>query len=335
MPSIAIMTAHAGFPWLRQIAGGSDSIGRWRFTIDRIDPDCAGLVVYDDPGSIFACRLPPQRRMLITAEPPGIKTYREGFCDQFGIIRGPVGHPGAGRVYVPTQPALNWFYGVGFRGMIANETFDHLLAMPPPEKIAAISVVLSKKSQLPKHRARLRFVEAAKARLGERLQIFGRGFREIDDKAEAIRPYAYHLVLENNDLAHFWTEKTADCYLGWALPLFSGCANLDAYFPAESFIRLDIARPEKAITVMERVLAEAPYGARLAAIAEARARLLQEYNLFPILARWAEEAGLAGSFVPVEAIIRPNAEFAPFASLRAFAKTTRRRLRSALRAKSR
>jgi hypothetical protein len=332
MPSIAIMTAHARFPWLRQIAGAADSIGHWRFTIDRIDDDCSFLVVYDDPASAFETTIPRARRMLITSEPPGIKPYREDYFGQFGTIYGPVG---AGANWIRTQAALPWFYGVGFEpgGLVANETFDSLHSLEPPAKEAAISVVLSRKSQLPKHRSRLAFVEAASRRLGEQFQVFGRGFRDIRDKAEAIRPYAYHLVLENNDIGHFWTEKTADAYLGWSLPIFSGCANLADYFPDNSFIPLDISRTDAAIGALERILDEAPYPSRLPAIREARTRLLERYNLFSILAARAESDGYVSGFPPERAMIRPNSDFAPFSGLNALARRAGKSLQAALRPK--
>lgn len=332
MPSIAIMTAHARFPWLRQIAGGADAIGPWRFTIDQIDSDCAFLVVYDDPAAAFETTIPYERRMLITSEPPGIKPYREEYLAQFGTVYGPVG---AGRNWIRTQAALPWFYGVGFEagGLAANETFDSLLSLEPPAKQAAISVVLSRKSQLPKHRSRMAFVETAQRRLGDRFQVFGRGFRDIRDKAEAIRPYAYHLVLENNDIGHFWTEKTADSYLGWALPIFSGCTNLGDYFPRDSFIPLDISRIDAAISALERILEEAPYASRLPALREARIRLLEQYNLFPILAARAGSEGYASGFAPARGMIRPNSDFAPFAGLNALVRRAGRSVQSALRPK--
>lgn len=332
MPSIAIMTAHARFPWLRQIAGGGNAIGPWRFTIDQIEPDCAFLVVYDDPAAEFETILPRERRMLITSEPPGIKPYREGYLAQFGTIYGPVG---AGDHWIRTQAALPWFYGVGFEpgGLVANETLDSLISLEPPAKQAAISVVLSRKSQLPKHKARLAFVDAAKTRLGDRFHVFGRGFSEIRDKSEAIRPFAYHLVLENNDIGHFWTEKTADAYLGWALPIFSGCAELGEYFPADAFIPIDISRVETAIAQLERILDDAPYASRLPAIADARMRLMQRYNLFPILAERAENEGYGAAFAPVRDAIRPNSRFAPFSGLNALARRAGKSLQAALRPK--
>lgn len=333
MPSIAIMTSHARFPWLRQIEGGGDTIGDWRFTLDRIDADCAFLVVYDEPRQAFSTNLPPERRMVILSEPPGIKVYRKGYLDQFGMLHGPIAGAGAGARTTITHPALPWFYGVGFEpsGLVANETVDTLLAMPPPPKECAISLVISNKVQTPKHRARLAFVEHLQRQLGGRVMIFGRGFQPLRDKAEVIRPYAYHLVLENNDIDHFWTEKTADAYLGWALPVFSGCANLAAHFPEGSFVPVDIADTSRAIAIIARLLDENPYQAHLPAIAEARQRLMREHNLFPLLARMAASKGFAAPFVGTSGIIRPNTAYQPFHGVRSTFRSAGRRLKTLFR----
>ena len=83
------------------------------------------------------------------------------------------------------------------------------------------------------------------------IDLFGRGFKEIGDKADVIGPYRYHLVLENSACPHFWTEKLADAYLGYCLPIFSGCANVVDYFPPDSLVRLpDIADHSGAVTIV-------------------------------------------------------------------------------------
>lgn len=348
MPSIALLTAHAKFPWFRQIRGGGDCVGDWRFTLDEIAEDCAFLVVYDEIAAPVETTLPRARRMVILSEPPGIKTYKPGYLEQFGHIYGPeLEH--VAQKWIPvlrnnmrpnedlapspnaivTQPALPWFYGVGFtpRGLVANESVDTLLAMPPPPKQQAVSLVISKKSQLPKHRARLAFVEKLAARLGDKVKVFGRGFTEVSDKAEAILPYAYHLVLENNDIPHFWTEKTADALLGWSLPLFSGCANLGEYFPEDSFIPVAISDPSRAIAAIEQILAQAPYESRLPAISDARHRVLTRYNLFNILAEFADGLAAKGGAMRGEGtLIRPNTSFSTLTALRSTLRKTRRSL---------
>jgi hypothetical protein len=325
MASIAIITAHARFPWLRQVPGEGMPFEGFRFTIDQVEPDCVALVVYDDPGREFPTHLPTSHRMLIGSEPPGIRRYRAGYTAQFATMMGPIRPLSPGTNWLERQPALPWFYGISFTpgGLVADLDIGALRALPVPAKEPKISVVLSRKSQLPKHRARLAFVEALKAALGDRLLIYGRGFTEISDKRIAIAPYAYHLVLENNDIPHFWTEKTADALLGWALPVFSGCANLGSYFPEGSFVPMDLAQPKAAIAQITALLDAHPYPRHVPAIGAARERLMGEHNLFPFLAAWAKTLP---PFRPgARDIIRPARAFEPLAGVQDALRAARRR----------
>lgn len=311
MPSIAFFTAHRRFPWSRQLEPERPAASGWRITLDREEDDCRLVVVYDEPPAGLVTRLPRARRLVILSEPPGIKTYRAGYLEQFGLAMGPIAPDGAaGTTWLEGQPALPWFYGIGFEpgGLVANLSTEAIAAMPAPAKLAALSVVLSRKSQLPKHRARLGFVEALQKRLGKRLSVFGRGFTEISDKAEAIDPFAYHLALENNDIPHFFTEKTADALLGWALPLFSGCANIGAYLPDKAYVPLDIGQRAAALDQVERLLDEHPYHRHLPAIAEARMRLIGPLNLRNRLIEIADQA--TAPVEPGESIsLRPTSDF--------------------------
>jgi len=116
------------------------------------------------------------------------------------------------------------------------------------------------------------------------VSLLGHFYKDIDDKADGILPYAFHLVCENNDMDNFWTEKLADAYLGWALPIFSGCANIDSYFPADSFIKVNLKQPEEALKTIQTALNTPDfYQKHLPAIKVARERLLNEYNLFTVI----------------------------------------------------
>jgi len=69
------------------------------------------------------------------------------------------------------------------------------------------------------------------------------------------------------------------------LPFYVGCTNASDYFPAESFIPLDIDRPDAAIDIIRSAVADGEYEKRLPAIIEARRRVLHEHNYFALLAR--------------------------------------------------
>jgi len=278
--------------WLRQFPRREPVWGPCRFLFGRDERDYDWLVVYEDLPPKGAERLsrgaerlacPRARTLLVTTEPSAVKTYGDAYAAQFGWVltsQEPwaLHHPG--RIYA--HSALRWFYGVG-----AGHEVDHdaLAARTPPDKPRAISTVCSHKRQgHTLHRTRFDFTQRLKEALPE-LEVFGRGVRDMDDKAEALDPYRYHVAIENHVAPHHWTEKLADAFLGFCLPLYCGAPDAADDFPPESFIPIDIRDPEAAIATIRRAVRDGEYERRLPAIVEARRRVLEEHNLFAVLAR--------------------------------------------------
>lgn len=279
---------------LRRFPGSVPEWGRCRFVLDYDARDYDWLVVYDDLPSIanerfplwvedLAC--PREHTLLITAEPSTIKTYGSRFLAQFGHVltsQEPwvVRHPGA----VFSQPALLWFYGrTDERG-----AYDRMSICEPGPKTSVISTVCSSKQQRHTlHQTRYRFVQSLSELLPE-LDVFGHGVRPIHDKAEALDSYKYHIAIENHFHAHHWTEKLADPFLGLCLPFYFGCPNAEEYFPADSFVRIDVRDPESAAKRIRAAILNNEYERRLPAIREARRRVLDRYGLIPTVSALVE-----------------------------------------------
>jgi hypothetical protein len=79
------------------------------------------------------------------------------------------------------------------------------------------------------------------------VDLFGRAARPIDDKWDGLAPYHFSLAIENTVATDYWTEKVADCFLSWTCPIYNGAPNLADFFPRDSFIQIDIARPREAL----------------------------------------------------------------------------------------
>ncbi len=186
--------------------------------------------------------------------------------------------------------------------------YDDFLKMPPPAKTRDLSVICSVSSRLPGHRARRAFVEKLQARLGDRVDVFGRGVRPIPDKADAILPYRYHIALENSRLADYWTEKLSDSYLGWAFPIYWGCPNIGDYFSEDSLIQIDISKPDEAIAIIELVMDKELTPQRAAALASARSLVLERYNTFDVAMRACQSLAPRE---PREIRLRPQRAFRP------------------------
>ena len=80
-----------------------------------------------------------------------------------------------------------------------------------------------------------------------------------------------------------WTEKLADCFLSWTMPVYYGCTNLTKYFPPESFIQIDINSPDAAIQELKTKLTYEFWESAFDSIREARELVLNKYQLFPFL----------------------------------------------------
>ena len=113
---------------------------------------------------------------------------------------------------------------------------------------------------------------------------FGKGFKWIETKAEAIDDYEFHVAIENHYAPHVWTEKLADTFLGYAVPIYYGCPNIFDYFPEDSIILIDIYNIEGSIEKIKEIISTpGEYERRLPAIKEARRKVIEEYNLLSMI----------------------------------------------------
>ena len=328
MRRIAFDTVYGGYSHFRLCDPASTD--RFAPFADLSEPDW--LVVYDEPSAGLATTLPRSRRILVTTEPPGVKVYRPEFLAQFGTVVGPVTPQGFDGTVIRSHPGIPWFYGVTPEGGIDGRPLDlaDMQAMPAPDKPFELSCVVSRKRTTEEHRMRLRLVDELVRRLGPRLHLFGRGIKEITDKRSAIDPYRMHLVMENNRLPHFWTEKVADAWLGRALPLYCGAPDLDRYFPADSFIRVPFEDVGKAADVVEKAVLDEAWRTRADAVERARRILLERQTVFDVISRAVDLVAPAALDAGREATaIRSNGDFAGLlVRLRRMTRPLRRRLLS-------
>lgn len=233
----------------------------------------------------------PRNVAYVSLEPQEIRPFRPRFFDQFGrvVATDPsLRHPGLVR-----RTGMGWWVGIGVdydevhrRDPGVRLTYDDLVRMPVPSKARRVSVVTSTARRFPGHVARDRLLaEILSHPIARHIDIHGGGRNPVRDKWDAIAPARYHLALENCSMPDYWTEKLSDAFLGFSLPLYFGCTNLDEYFPAGSFERIDAFRPADAIRSIERVLDEDPWEHRLPDIIEARRRVLDDHHPLSVLAR--------------------------------------------------
>ncbi len=233
----------------KQFPGSTPVLNGRNYTFGPDIPASAdALIVFNRTHVTMKTPLPRGRTAIIAAEPEVIFDYKKRYLEQFGIVV-TTSHKELRADTWRTATCWYWYAGINFdhpsdgRRMRGYDFFE---ALETPEKTDKISIVTSDKTLTDFQRRRLAFIEQITQRIPDHLEVFGRGIREVPDKADALLPYKYHIALENCGGVNTWTEKFADPVLCWTLPFYSGCENLAEFFPPASYFQIDLDDPAKA-----------------------------------------------------------------------------------------
>ena len=285
MYNVKIITGGNSDNMFRQLPNGQNisKCGRYRFFIDEDIKDPDFLVVRNK----YICRktdytVAPQNTLLLISEPTSIIRFPKSYCRQFAMMstcQEGMNHPNA----IYHQANLPWFVGINDKGAInpkTNVTYDSLKNAPFPEKNKIISVITSNKSFTKGHQDRIDFVAKLKEYNGNKIDIFGRGFNDFEDKWDVLAPYKYHIAIENSSSNYYWTEKLSDCYLTGTFPIYYGCKNIADYFPQNSYKEIDIHDFDAAIKIIDKVISEDSYFSSIKDLEKSKNLVLDEYNIF-------------------------------------------------------
>lgn len=241
-----------------------------KFTTDPV-AECDYLIVIDHPDSDFEVYCNPACIWLLNSEPPA----------EFHRLRH-MGDAQYGRIYVqdtftnssyhvPAQPCLPWWIG---------KSYDELMQQPVPLKTKQLSWITSNAKWLRGHKKRMIFLETLQKQID--FDLYGKGFTPIEDKWDGLAPYRYALAVENHSSEYYWSEKLADCFLSWCMPIYYGCTRIEHYFPKESLICIDIEDPD-APKIIRSIMVSNAWEKNLEAIAYARQLVLNRYQYFPFI----------------------------------------------------
>jgi hypothetical protein len=278
--------------FFNQIPEGSIGWDGIEFTEERIDR-CDYLIVLQRPPYDIEVACPAGNVWLITQEPPDkyFRFYTKSFkyFDKIFSYYEDVAHPNIQKL----QPVLPWH---------VLKTYDELTALTKDKlhlKKNELVWITSNRRGFPGQNARLILKDYLQSS-NFKFHLFGKGFTPIHDKFDGLFPFKYALAIENYSVDHYWTEKIADSFLSWCLPFYWGAGNLEHYFPSDSFIRIDINQPEKALDTIKNAMANNEWEKRLDAIEKARNLVLNEYQFFPYVAKMIEEDRLKGLNKPMK-----------------------------------
>lgn len=105
-------------------------------------------------------------------------------------------------------------------------------------KSKLVSFISSNKNLCAGHQFRLRCVDKVRSS-NIKVDLFGRGIKDIDSKLDALKDYHFSVAIENEKFPHYFTEKILDCFLSGTIPIYYGCSNVEDYFNPEGVITFD------------------------------------------------------------------------------------------------
>lgn len=113
---------------------------------------------------------------------------------------------------------------------LPTELPDNVFHLYPKQQL--VSAISSNKRMLPGHVKRLEFID----RIKDRVDLFGRGIREIPSKLSALKDYHFSVVIENDVSTNYFTEKITDCFLTGTIPIYYGCPNIGEFFDTNGIL---------------------------------------------------------------------------------------------------
>ena len=93
------------------------------------------------------------------------------------------------------------------------------------EKTKDISIIASWKKNTEGQRLRHEVIE----RFGDKIDVYGNGYKFVENKLEALQDYRYSIVIENEQ-TEFLTEKLIDCFSVGTIPIYWGSQIVGKHF---------------------------------------------------------------------------------------------------------
>jgi len=284
MIKVKVTTQHPNWPLIRQTPRSLGIIDECHFIINQDIEECDYWFVLDGLLKSESTKCPRQNIILVTWEPPTIKSYNKNFINQFDLVitcQKEIKH----KNIVYSHQAHPWFVG---------KTYDELKLPQKSHKDKIISIITSDKIFTEGHQKRYEFALKLKNHFGESIDLYGRGIRDFEDKWEVLAPYRYSIAIENLAYENWLTEKLPDCFLAETYPFYYGCPNVGNYFSKDSFTKIDIEDFDNSIQIIEKIISdENHYDKYYKNIIESKLKYLDQESLFPLLRSFIDKENIS------------------------------------------
>ena len=83
------------------------------------------------------------------------------------------------------------------------------------------------------HKIRLELATSLKSKFASDIDLFGFGHNPISNKKSTLDRFKYSIIVENDFVDNYVTEKLCDAILGFCVPIYIGAPNVLDFFSVE------------------------------------------------------------------------------------------------------
>ncbi len=102
------------------------------------------------------------------------------------------------------------------------------------QKTKNISIIASWKKDTEGQKLRHEIID----KFGDRIDVYGNGYKFVENKIEALKDYRYSIVVENEQSDLWMTEKLNDCFATGTIPVYWGAQSVGNYFNNDGIVRI-------------------------------------------------------------------------------------------------
>jgi hypothetical protein len=103
------------------------------------------------------------------------------------------------------------------------------------EKTKICSIIASGKKQTTGHLMRHDII----TRFRDKMDVYGRGYNPVGKKIEALKDYAFSVIIENANIDGYFTEKLLDAITTGTCPIYWGNPSISDFFNIDGIIIID------------------------------------------------------------------------------------------------
>jgi hypothetical protein len=300
---------------------------------DNVKQADAWFVVEDVKKEGERCFVPAEQVHFLGAETSWpqshfLRPQGAAFLSQFARVHSsfPNAHPAASSA----PPFLPWMVNAGHTTIFEPHSRDlnFLTKLRHTPNTKPLSVFCSSKTFTEDHRLRFEFVKHLKSELGDDLDWFGIGVREIPEKWDGLASYERTIVLENRSDRGVFSEKILDPFLSLTQPIYWGAPDIGQFLPVDESHQIDIRDFRGAVRQIQQILKHPITAGDAEVLLQGKSRVLSELHFLRRIARLAKATQISGGSSKQQLIsIRNSSKFldrSPRATLgRTYSRITR------------